>query len=232
MTPQPEMVTPEAILHVSAGVLGLMSGVVALSARKGARLHRAAGTVFFFVMLTTAATGTYLGFVSSEIGNAIAGIATIYLLTTSWVTIRRKDGDIGVFELGAFLFAAVSAVIAYYTAFAAIRTGTAMLGGIPYITIATIVAIAAVSDLSVLLRRGLSGKQRIARHLWRMQLGFAAAVGSFFPGQLEHFPQFIQDIRPIILLFIPFFLVIGVMLFWLLVVLFTKWHERGQEAPA
>lgn len=55
-----------------------------------------------------------------------------------------------------------------------------------------------------------------------MQLGFAAAVGSFFPGQLEHFPQFIQDIRPFILLFIPFFTVIGVMLFWLLYVLLSR----------
>lgn len=229
---QPEMTTPEAILHVSAGVIGLVSGVMALSVRKGSSLHRAAGTVFFAVMLTTAATGTYLGFLSSELGNAIAGVATIYLLTTSWVTIRRQEGKVGSFEVSAFIFAASGAVIAYWYAFGAIRSGTAMLGGVPYVTIATIVAIAAISDLTVLLRGGISGRQRLARHLWRMQLGFAAAVGSFFPGQIEHFPQFIQDIRPIVLLFIPFFLVIGVMLCWLVVVLFTKWYERGKEAPA
>lgn len=227
----PELTTPEAILHVGAGVLGLVSGVIALTARKGARLHRRAGTVFFAVMLTTAATGTYLGFLSDELGNAIAGIVTIYLLTTSWVTIRRGEGEIGAFEAGAFVFAAIGAVVAYYAAFVSIRSGSALLGGIPYVTIATIVLLAAIADLSVLLRRGVSGKQRVTRHLWRMQLGFAAAVGSFFPGQLEHFPQFIQDIRPIILLFIPFFTVIGVMLAWLIVVLFTRWHEaRMAEA--
>ncbi len=229
---QSEMITPDAIIHVSAGVTGLVSGVVALSARKGSRLHRIAGTVFFVVMLTTAATGAYLGFLSSELGNAIAGIVTIYLLATSWVTIRRREGEIGAFEVGALLFAAIGAVIAYWSAFAAMRSGSALMGGIPYVIIATIIAIAAIADLIVLLRRGVSGKQRVARHLWRMQLGFAAAVGSFFPGQLEHFPQWIQDVRPIILLFIPFFTVIGVMFFWLVVVLFTKWHTRAEEQPA
>lgn len=223
---QVELTTAEAILHVSAGVIGLVSGVVALSARKGAWLHRRAGTVFFAVMLTTAATGTYLGFLSNELGNAVAGIVTIYLLATSWVTIRRAEGEVGAFEVGAFLFAAAGAVVAYWVAFSAIRSGTALLGGIPYMIIATVVAIAAISDLTVLLRRGVSGRQRVARHLWRMQLGFAAAVGSFFPGQLEHFPEAVQNIRPIILLFIPFFVVIGVMLVWLMVVLLTKWYVR------
>lgn len=225
----PEMMTPEAIFHVSAGVLGLVSGVAALSVRKGSLLHRRAGTVFFAVMLTTAASGAYLGFLSNELGNAVAGIVTIYLLATSWVTVRRAEGKVGAFEIGAFLFAAAGAVGAYWVAFDAVRSGTALLGGLPYMIIATIIAIAAIADLSVLLRRGLRGKQRIARHLWRMQLGFAAAVGSFFPGQLEHFPQVIQDIRPIILLFIPFFAVIGVMLAWLIVVLFTKWYDRRQR---
>jgi hypothetical protein len=60
------------------------------------------------------------------------------------------------------------------------------------------------------------------RHLWRMHLGFFAAVGSFFPGQLEMFPEWIQSIRPIILLFIPPFSVAGIMLVWLAYVMFSK----------
>ena len=225
-----EAMAPAAMFHVSGGVFGLVSGVAALSVRKGSPLHRRAGTVFFAVMLTTAASGAYLGFRSNELGNAIAGIVTIYLLTTSWVTIRRPEGKIGAFEVGAFFFASAGAVVAYWSAFAAVRSGTALLGGIPYMVIATIIAIAAISDLTVLIRRGVSGKQRVARHLWRMTLGFAAAVGSFFPGQIEHFAQFIQDIRPMIVLFIPFFAVIGTMFSWLFVVLFTRWYDKRREA--
>lgn len=222
----------DVLFHASFGALGLLSGALALWARKGSPLHRRAGTVFFAVMLTTAASGAYLGFRTSELGNAIAGVVTIYLIATSWVTVRRPEGAIGVFEVGAFLFAAVAAVAAYWSAFDSMRSGTAMMGGLPYMIIATIIAIAALADLSVLLRRGLRGRQRVARHLWRMLLGFAAAVGSFFPGQLPSFPQFIQDIRPIVLLFIPFFAVIATMFVWLIVVLFTRWYDGSREARA
>jgi uncharacterized membrane protein len=219
----------EVLFHASFGALGLLSGSLALWARKGSLLHRRPGTVFFATMMTTAASGAYLGFATSVLGNAIAGVVTIYLLTTSWMTIRRPEKQIGVFDLGAFLFAAAAAVAACWAAFAAVRSGAALLGGAPYMVIATIVAFAALSDLSVLMRRGLRGRQRVARHLWRMLLGFAAAVGSFFPGQLSFFPQFIQDVRPFILLFIPFFSVIAAMIGWLIVVLFTRWYEAADE---
>lgn len=222
--------TPDLIIHASAGTLGLLSGVAALIARKGSPLHRKAGTVFFVVMLTTAATGTYLGFVTEVLGNAVAGIVTLYLLITSWVTVRRAEGQVGVFEVGAFLFAAAAAIAAYWAAFENLRSDEPFLGGIPYMTIATIIALAAIADLSVLLRRGLRGRQRVARHLWRMLLGFAAAVGSFFPGQLGIFPEYIQNIRPIILLFIPFFAVIGAMFAWLIAVLLTRWYDGPRGA--
>ena len=88
-------------------------------------------------------------------------------------------------------------------------------------------AVCALLDLTVILRRGLSGRQRIARHLWRMCLGFFIAAGSFFPGQLQFFPDYIQNIRPIILLFVPAFSIFAVMFVWLIIVLFTKWRERG-----
>jgi hypothetical protein len=224
--------TPDVIFHASVGGVGLLTGVLALWARKGSLLHRRAGTVFFVVMLTTAVSGAYLGFRTGELGNAIAGIVTIYLLATSWVTVRRSEGKIGAFEVGAFLFAAAAAVAASWSAFTAVQSGTALLGGLPYVIIAAIIGLAALADLSVLLRRGLRGKQRIARHLWRMGLAFGAAVGSFFPGQLQFFPQAIQDVRPIIMLFIPFLAVIATMLMWLIVVLFTRWYEAPRGAKA
>jgi uncharacterized membrane protein len=49
------------IAHVVMGGLGLISGAAALSVRKGERLHRAFGTVFFLAMLVMAATGRLPG---------------------------------------------------------------------------------------------------------------------------------------------------------------------------
>jgi uncharacterized membrane protein len=214
--------SPEAILHAGAGVVGLLAGAAALIAVKGSRPHKRAGTVFFVAMSATGASGAYLGAVNNEFGNVIAGALTVYVLVTGWMTVRRREGQVGWFELGAFSFASLGAVAATYFAVSALQDPKALLGGIPAAVFAVLITVMALADLSVLLRRGLYGRQRVARHLWRMMLGFAAAVGSFFPGQLPIFPEWIQQIRPIIVLFIPFFSVIGLLLFWLIYVLATK----------
>jgi len=225
-------VTPEAIFHASAGATGILAGAAALIARKGERAHRAAGTVFFVAMLLAASSAVYLGIAANETINAMAGILTVYFITTAWMAVRRSEGQAGLFEIGAFLFAGAGAVVMFLFAYDSVQRGTALLGGIPYYTFSAVAALCALLDLSVILRRGLAGRQRIARHLWRMHLGFFVAVGSFFPGQLQFFPEFIQNIRPIILLFIPPFTVAGLMIFWLVRVWLTGWYSAAAPGVA
>lgn len=203
------------MFHAAAGLTGMLSGATALAAAKGERLHRAAGTVFVLSMTLLGASGAWLGLAKGEIGNVIAGVLTLYFLATAWMAARRKDGETGLFEIGAFLLAAAGGGVAFLGAVVSVRDGTALLGGIPAFGFATVVSLCGLLDLSVILRGGVSGAGRIARHLWRMHLGLFIAVGSFFPGQLQFFPDYIQHIRPIILLFIPPFLVVGLMLYWL-----------------
>ena len=50
---------PLLILHISAGTLGIRSGFVAMSFRKGSSPHRAAGNVFFISMLSLSACGSF-----------------------------------------------------------------------------------------------------------------------------------------------------------------------------
>ena len=45
-------------IHIVAGLIGLVSGAVALSARKGAKLHRKDGMIFVYAMMIVAITGT------------------------------------------------------------------------------------------------------------------------------------------------------------------------------
>ena len=222
---------PESIVHLSAGVIGLVSGVAALFTRKGSHVHRLAGGVFLAAILTTAGTGVYMGFARGQIGNAIAGIITLYLLITGLVAVLRSEGKSGRIELVAFLFAGSAAVAAFYFAIQAVQSGHAMLGGIPYFVFASIIALAAVLDLSVVVRGGIFGRQRIARHLWRMHLGFAAAVGSFFPGQLHRLMPELLKVKPFIVLFTPPFAVVGIMFFWLAIVLFTNWFNNAARGP-
>lgn len=207
--------TPQVMFHATAGAIGMISGLTALATTKGGRLHRSAGTVFVLSMTVLGVSGALLGLAKGQTGNAIAGVLTLYFLATAWMAARRKDGQTGLFEIGACLLATAGGMIAFTGAILSVRDGTALLGGVPGFGFAIVITLCALLDLSVILRGGVSGVARIARHLWRMHLGLFIAVGSFFPGQLQFFPDYIQHIRPLILLFIPPFAVVGVMLFWL-----------------
>ena len=54
---------------------------------------------------------------------------------------------------------------------------------------ASIPLLAAIGDLRMLLRGGISGTSRITRHLWRMCYGLFIATGSFFLGQQQVFTR-------------------------------------------
>jgi uncharacterized membrane protein len=218
--------TPDVFFHALAGATGIFSGGTALFTRKGGRVHRTAGKVFFFAMITAAVSAMWLAWKTTDYGTLTAAVLILYLLATGWMTVRRKPRQTGVFEIVTFLLVAAGSVAVFLFTLQSVQAGTALLGGIPGFIFSAVAAVAAGLDLSVILRRGLSARQRIARHLWRTHVGLFAAFGSFFPGQLQFFPEFIQQIRPTILLFIPAFLIIGLMFFWLARLFFTGWFAK------
>jgi hypothetical protein len=211
------------------GALAVLLGVLALSVRKGSPIHRIAGTFFFGAMLVGASSAAWLGYNAEprDVGDVIAGAVTIYFVTTGRTAAKRRDGQLGAIEIVGFLIAATGAALSYFSTAAMVAKGTAFMGGVPGFSFSAVAGLAALLDLGVILRRGVAGRQRIARHLWRMLIAFFVAVGSFFPGQLHLFPKFIRDIEPMIFLFIPPFLIVGIMFFWLARVLFTRWWKTA-----
>ncbi|HEY0300324.1 MAG TPA: hypothetical protein VGC36_03280, partial [Rhizomicrobium sp.] len=181
------------ILHVGGGTLGMISGAAALLARKGGRWHRVAGTTFFASMLIMATIGAAASpfLPVPEMANVVAGILTLYLIATSWVTIRRRDGGIGAFEKAGFVVAlgVVAAGLGFIAAARNSPTGT--IANTPpqaFYVFVLVGGIATASDLKVLLKGGISGAARIARHLWRMCIALTIASGSFFLGQQKMMP--------------------------------------------
>jgi hypothetical protein len=75
-------------------------------------------------------------------------------------------------------------------------------------------------DLKVILRGGVSGVARIARHLWRMCFALFFAAASFFLGQQKVMPAFMHG-SP--LLFIPALAPLALMIFWLVRVRCRTW---------
>ncbi|MDQ0465018.1 hypothetical protein QO010_002802 [Caulobacter ginsengisoli] len=215
-------------VHIAAGTLSVLSGAGALTFRKGGAAHRMAGSVFAGAMTVMAVTAAALG---KDVGNVVAGGLTIYMIGTGWMAVRRKENRSGLFEIAAFLAAALFALAS--AAGAVARLTGARESENPFIVVASLIisaalAGAAAGDLSVVLRRGLAGPQRIARHLWRMCFGLVIAVGSFAAQGADALPPVVPG--PALLLG-SLGLVLIVMAYWLVRVLFTNWRRPSPPTP-
>src|SRR5258708_177009 len=184
-------------IHVSAGFIGILSGAAAISVRKGERLHRAFGNVFFIAMLTMAGVAAIMAAVLVARGvteqwtNVFAGVFTFYMVATAWGTVKRKAGTVGAFAVGAFLAADGIAAIALFGILPLTLGPAGRESGVPVgapMMFAGVAMVAAAMDLKGVLNPGISGPERIARHLWRMCLGWFIATGSFFLCQQKDIP--------------------------------------------
>jgi uncharacterized membrane protein len=217
------------IAHVGGGAVGLISGAVALAVRKGARMHRAAGNVFFGSMIAMAATGAAVApFLESAQGDgkrldSIAGIFVCYLVATAWMTVRRPPGSIGRFDIVACAIATCTTAAAFSFGLQARNSPSGLIGGFPaalYVAFGTPLALAAALDLKMIVRGGVDGASRVARHLWRMCAALFIAAASFFLGQQQVMPVAIQGSS---VLFVPPILTVVLMAFWLVRVQRVRW---------
>jgi len=199
----------------------LVSGAIALSVRKGAKLHRKGGMIFVHAMMVVAITGTVMGLLISEMAAVIPGSLTFYLVLTSWLTVRRPVVlKFSLIDLGAMLLGLTVSIVSFSYGFTADGQPTVL-----YIIFGAVALLATPGDIRV-LTRGIPGTQRIARHLWRMCFALFLASISLFIGQSQVFPEPLHNSG---LLPIPVLLVLLLMFYWLARVLFTKWYRRVQQ---
>jgi hypothetical protein len=196
-------------VHIAGGSLALLSGTVAVMARKGGPIHIRAGTGFFASMLVLGVTASILEPFRSPPGSPVGGIMVCYFVLTSWVAARRRDGTTGRFEIVA---CAAALGMAALMVWGALTGATTPAGPGPVFALAGVCLVAGLGDLNAILRRKLTPVQRLSRHLWRMGFAFFIATGSFFLGQQDVMPQAVRG-SPIlfVLAFAPF----AVMAFWL-----------------
>lgn len=227
------VLTLALVAHIGSGGVAILSGAGALIARKGGRLHQRLGTVFFYAMLTMGGAASLLAIVAvargnpGQIANVFAGGFAVYLVTTGWLTVHRKDGLVGRAEVGGCVGVLVIAAVALFwllpLSLSPARAGVPVAAPI---ILAGVAALLGALDLKVILAGGVSQVSRTLRHLWRMCLGLFIATGSFFIGQQDDMPAFMQG-SPI--LFLLGFAPLLAMIAWLFVVLR---HQRSEAHQA
>jgi uncharacterized membrane protein len=218
-------------VHVGGGIISIVTGYLALFSPKGKPVHRFAGKIFVAMMTLTALSAAMLGYLHDDIGDVFGGFMTVYFVLTAWMAAKRKDKEVGKFEVAAFLVAAILVGVNAYFAYLARSSASGTFLGFPpaqYYVGGVIMGLAAMLDLVNLLRGGVSGRYRIARHIWRICIGLFIAVGSFFLGQMQVFPDFLQKTE---ILAIPVVIVLFSMGFWLIRLLFTGWWRSSPSQP-
>lgn len=212
------------LLHIIAGVTGLISGAVALSALKGAKLHRQSGMLFVYAMLVMSASGALMAALKPQRLSMVGGLLAIYLVITALLTVRRPVQGACWTDAGAMLVALMVGIAGFKFGLEALNSPTGTIDGIPSaigFMHGAVALLAMLGDVRMMLGRRIQRTHRIARHLWRMCFALWIATGSFFLGQTQMFPE---TLRIPALLAIPAFLPLLLMSYWL-------WRVRIKRTP-
>jgi hypothetical protein len=217
--------SPTLLLHIVSGTLGMLSGFVAVFLLKGSRRHGIAGNIFVVSMLVLSASGVYLATLKSQPGNILGGTVTFYLVATAWMTARRRAMETSVFDWAALLVVLVVAAIEITFGIEAAIDPTGLKYDYPpgpYFFLGSVAVLATVGDVRMLVRGGISGTQRLVRHLWRMCFALFIAAASIFLARQQVFPALLRKTG--VLAFLSF-LPLMLMVFWLLRIRFAKAYK-------
>lgn len=176
------------IVHIVAGSLALIAGMIALLSRKGGVWHRQAGLAFAIAMLVMTSTGAVMAMLKFERISIIAGVLTFYLVATGVLAVRKpveqSRGTLTVFMIVALLVGLFGYAVGFD-----VRADPKTAGWAPmFFVFASIALLSAAFDARLLRRGALHGAQRLSRHLGRMGLALTIANLSFFLGQAKHIP--------------------------------------------
>jgi hypothetical protein len=203
------------IVHIIAGSFLLIFGIGALYFSKGQSKHRVAGNLFFLSLLAMVLS------VPKLLEDPVMAILSAYYGTTAWAIVLRKENSTGIFEIIALLAITVFSIILFNV----VLTSTSLPSTFKFIlsTWAVVTTLSAMLDLNMIVRGGLSGKHRIARHAWRTCCALLGAVMAFSINTDKYWPDFVNNN-------ILIYSTIGILLFWVFRILATKWFEKSNKS--
>jgi Predicted membrane protein len=177
--------SPLLTIHIFGGIVGFLSGSMAMVVPKGGRLHRRSGDVFVLAMLSMAASGGVLAMVRGQGVNVVAGLFTFYLVTSAWLTVRHKERETGPGEVALLVMALAIALGAWIARWNAAHHAAGLKSGdsAAYFIFGLLTLACAAGDARMLVRGGVSGARRLVRHVWRMGFALFIATASFFLGR-------------------------------------------------
>jgi len=184
-----ELVTVLIIIHATLGGIGLITGIISMSSKKGRKLHKKSGKVFVFAMLASSAISIPVCFMPGHKNMFLFAIAvlTIYLVISGQRALLYKLNNIK--NISVWKDWLLSSIIFCF--------GLAMVGeGIfkfLYPNGPTILFIffglgsiyLAQQDFRFFIRKNKSATEFIQRHIGQMSGAFIASFTAFLTAGLK-----------------------------------------------
>jgi len=206
-------------VHIAAGVVALVAGYLALAVTKGAPVHRRAGMVFVYAMVTMSLSGAVMEALTKSLMsvNVVAGLLTFYFVGTGLRTVRLRPQGFSWVDRAGIGLALVVSVLAFIA-------GVDMAGrgrpeAAPSFIFGVVGLLGAAGDTRMIRAGGIQGSRRLVRHLWRMCFAMWVAAASFFWGPPTRVPELIRiPLLQAVAVLVP----IGAMAYW-------WWRLRGKN---
>jgi hypothetical protein len=205
-------------IHVAAGGLALVLGVVALSVKKGGTIHRRSGLLFVSAMVV-------MGISASILGNVGGGVMTVYFVGTALTTVRPVSEWTRTFNVAALMVVVGLALLTIVGGVKAFNSPGGFLNGVPFLMfffLAAVMILAATGDVRIMRFGVPRGGPRLARHLWRMCFALFIAAGSFFSIRERVAKILPEPFTTAPMRALPILLLFGAMFYWL-------WRVRGRR---
>jgi hypothetical protein len=200
------------VIHTPAGTIGLVTAVVALLASKGGALHRKAGTFFTVSMLIMLVSG----FVAALLKESTDEMYTVF---SAWLTAHHKNNESGFLERVALVW-----IVAIATAALFISAGwREVVAPNAYLFWAGFAVLCAIGDFRNLYRSGLSGTQRVIRHVWRIGFSLIWAALAFTDKIVKILGSNVKDLpeeQMLLIVAVPTMLILMTTLYWISKILF------------
>lgn len=173
-------------VHIVIGVVVILSGMIAVLVKKGSRQHKLAGQWFVgsqvIIGLVVLAQAWFTPERISSLGILFVFLI-VYLVVSAWLTIHRPKANMSGVDIAmpfVALFIAVAGVVMGFDALHHPSTAKDAPPTEAYFFFSALAFMAMLLDIRHLHKRGLQGKQRIIRHVWRMGCALCFAVSAPF----------------------------------------------------
>ena len=101
---------PLLAFHVLCGTVSLITGLIAMTAKKGLKVHKNSGVVYFYFMLATGVTAIPVSLYKDNIFLLVIAVFSLYLVITGYRVTQRKKRSYHWFDVAVSVVMAVTSV--------------------------------------------------------------------------------------------------------------------------